>query len=940
MLRVWTWPPGGLSIRPEVARRLPSGVVSLLFTDIEGSTRLLQQLGHQYSGALTEHRRIMRDAFRRHRGVEVDTQGDSFLVAFTRASDALAAASAAQEALASGPVNVRMAIHTGEPARTDEGYAGIDLHRGARIAAAGHGGQVLLSESTRTLIDAPVRDLGQHRLRDLSAPERIYQLEIEGLRSDFPPLRTLESAGSNLPAAVTSFVGRDEQLRAIDEFFDGATDRLITLVGPGGAGKTRLALEAARRRTGRYQHGVFHVPLVAVSDPDMIPLTIAETIGLTIDTMWGPDRSRDEQLVSYLAERSLLLLLDNFEHLRDGASIVKQIDEGAPNVHVLVTSRERLGLQAERVLEVPGLTDAGERLFVERARQIDADFDIAGPAKVHVTRICSLLEFMPLGIELAAAMATLIPAAELANELEKSLDILTAAHRDVPERHRSLRAVFDGSWSLMSDPERTGFRCLSVFRGSFSRAAAGSIADIDLPLLAALVDKSLVKRADLGRFELHELLRQYAAEALLAEPGNGNAVRDRHARWYADYLHARIDRLRGADMLDARDEIRMDLGNLRSAAEWIAARWDEPACREVFGDLDAFYMTHSWSEGADMFESLAEIRAARRDGGWLRARAVQASRLAALNQSETSDAIATKTLELLSDDGSAGDAGDIGQCLLALGTNAVNQDDYEVSVRHLLDGRRAALEAKDPHLLVWVDVWLGWAELEAGDLDSAREHFDEALQAARDTGSEQLLGYAYSKMGILADELGDHKTALDYHLKSFERFERNGDVPGLGYAMSRASLSAYHLGDYTAGLRYARAGLDAFSNISHGWGIAGALCRVGYSAMGVGDLEEARQAFLAAVEKAKALGLRAMVLHGMTGLAAIAGRQGVALDAAALLIAIVDTDGLPGVFRVVAQSELERVAGTLTPEQMSSARERGRAEGVDQLSESLLTVSP
>jgi predicted ATPase/class 3 adenylate cyclase len=921
-----------------VARALPSGVVSFLFTDIEGSTRLLQRLGDEYNDTLTEHRRILRDAIGRHGGVEVDTQGDSFLIAFTRASDAVAAASSAQEAFAAGPVMVRMAVHTGEPSQTNEGYAGIDLHRGARIAAAGHGGQVLLSEATRTLVDAPVRDLGKHRLRDLSAPERIYQLEIDGLRSDFPPLRTLEAAGSNLPVSVTSFVGRDEQLRAIDELFDGTTDRLITLVGPGGAGKSRLALESARRRTGRYQHGVFHVSLVAVNDPDVIPLTIAETIGLTIDTMFGPERSRDDQLVGYLAERSLLLLLDNFEHLREGASIVGKIDAGAPNVHVLVTSRERLGLQGERVMEVSGLTDAAEALFIERARQIEADFDVSESTRAHVARICTLVEFMPLGIELAAAWATIVPPAELAKELEKSLDILTAAHRDVPERHRSLRAVFDGSWRLMREDERVGFSRLAAFRGSFSRAAAHAVAEVDLPLLRALVDKSLVKRNDLGRFELHELLRQYAAEALLSDPAEADEVRDRHARWYAGFLHERVERLRGAEMLDSRDELRMELGNMRSAAEWIAARWESDSARVVLKDLDAFYMTHSWSEGADMFESLAAVRGARRDAAWTRARAVQASRLAALNQSDRSDALANETLELVLGMRSDDDVWDTGQCLLALGTNASNRDEYQPSIRYLLEGRKAALEADDAHLLVWVDIWLGWSEISAGDLASAREHFDEALQAAQATGSEQLLAYAFHKMGILADELRDHATALDYHLKAFERSERNGDVPGMAYAMSRASLSAYHLGDYDAGLRYARAGLEGFSSLSHAWGIAGGLCRVGLSAMGLGHLEEARQSLRASVEKARSIGLRAMVLHAMTGLAGIAARQGDTLEAAALLNAIIATEGLPDVYRVVAQAELDRLAPSMTPEQSSAASERGRPEYVDRLAEPLLAA--
>src|SRR6188472_1398835 len=245
-----------------MANGLPTGVVTLLFTDVEGSTRLLHELGDDYGEALQEHRRRLRAAFAEHEGVEVDTQGDAFFVAFARASDAVAAAADGQRALAGGPIRVRMGLHTGEPRLTDEGYVGLDVHKGARIAAVGHGGQVLLSQATRVLVDADVRDLGPHRLKDLSVPERIFQLEIDGLASGFAPLKTLEAGIRNLPAPRTSFVGRTEELASIDRMLDDPDCRLLTLVGPGGVGKTRLALEAAARRTDRYQHGVHFVPLV------------------------------------------------------------------------------------------------------------------------------------------------------------------------------------------------------------------------------------------------------------------------------------------------------------------------------------------------------------------------------------------------------------------------------------------------------------------------------------------------------------------------------------------------------------------------------------------------------------------------------------------------------------------------------------------------------
>src|ERR1051325_4723782 len=314
---------------------LPTGVVTLLFTDVEGSTRLLQELGDGYGEALQEHRRRLRAAFAAHDGVEVDTQGDAFFVAFGRASDAVAAAEEAQRALADGPIRVRMGLHTGEPRLTEEGYVGLDVHRGARIAAVGHGGQVLLSSTTRALVDAEVRDLGPHRLKDLSAPERIFQLEIDRLPCDFPLLKTLEVGLKGLPSPGTSFVGRVPELEAIDGLLEDPECRLLTLVGPGGVGKTRLALEAAARRVERYPHGVHFVPLVSVASPDFLAPALPESVQFAVDGAHSGFSAQD-QLLDYLSERSTLLVLDNFEHLIEGSGFLNEVIERAANVELLI----------------------------------------------------------------------------------------------------------------------------------------------------------------------------------------------------------------------------------------------------------------------------------------------------------------------------------------------------------------------------------------------------------------------------------------------------------------------------------------------------------------------------------------------------------------------------------------------------------------------------
>src|SRR3989440_5975912 len=407
-----------------VPRELPSGVVTLLFTDIEGSTRLLHELGDGYGDALDDHRRVVRAACADHDGVEVDTQGDAFFMAFARASDAAAAAVDAQRGLADGPVRVRMGLHTGEPRVTEEGYVGIDVHRGARIAAVGHGGQVLLSQTTHALVDHKTRDLGAHRVKDLSAPEHIYQLDIEGLPCDFPLLNTIEAGMKNLPLPRTSFVGRASELEAIDRLLEGPGCRLLTLVGPGGAGKTRLALEAAARRVDRYPHGVHFVPLASVSSPDFLTPALAESILFSVDGAHS-GFSAQEQLLDYLSERSTLLVLDNFEHLVEGSRLLSEVIERAPQVELLTTSRERLNVQSEWVFDVEGLglaengngSASAVRLFVERAKQVAPGFALDEAGYSQALRLCRLVDGMPLGIELAASWGSLLSCAEIADEI-------------------------------------------------------------------------------------------------------------------------------------------------------------------------------------------------------------------------------------------------------------------------------------------------------------------------------------------------------------------------------------------------------------------------------------------------------------------------------------------------------------------------------------------
>ncbi|HTK23276.1 MAG TPA: adenylate/guanylate cyclase domain-containing protein [Gaiella sp.] len=927
---------------------LPAGVVTFLFTDVEGSTKLLYELGDAYADALHEHRRLLRAAFTAHEGVEVDTQGDAFFVAFGRPSDGVAAAADAQLALADGPIRVRMGLHTGEPRVTEEGYVGLDVHKGARIAAVGYGGQVLLSQATRALVDTDVRDLGPHRLKDLSAPERIFQLEIDGLPTEFPPLRTLEAGLRNLPAPHTTFVGRADELASIERMLDERDCRLLTLVGPGGVGKTRLALEAAARRIDRYQHGVHFVPLVGVPAPDLLAPAIAESLQFQVDSAHSAVPARD-QLVDYLRERATLLVLDNFEHLLDARDLLIQLIEQAPEVEMLTTSRERLQVQSEWVLDLEGLelgngngharASAAVRLFVDRARQVDSGYTLSEQERPHVERVCRLVNGMPLGIELAAAWASTLPCSEIADEIERNLGFLETTMHDVPARHRSLRAAFDQSWRLLSDSERRVFSHLAVFRGSFARDAAAAVAGAGLPELHGLVSKSLVRRAELGRFELHELLRQYAAERLAAQQAEFAEARERHARFYAGILDARAEALLGGRMMEARDELRVEVDNLRAAAGWAVTQWTADDARAVLSSLERFFWAHSWHEGSETFAQLVDLLESSPGvvGGasdvLLSARAYSTYLGSALGYDEKLDAIARSCLPALRERGLTRE---LGVCLLALGTNDCYRDVYGESAANLEQAIEVARSTGD-HLVVAASLsWLGFVRLLLDDLAGAREAFEECHLVSAELGGPLMLGFALSKLGLLAEAEGDYATAIDLHLEARAVFAGLGDQGGAGYTLSRASMSAYRLGDYAQAMEHAVAGFEGFERANHRWGMTAALCRLGFATAALGRFDEADAHLRRALELAREMQATSLLLHALSGVGVLLAREGQNQDAAEVLLYSLGHAAMPATYRHVAEPTLDELEAKLDPEELASAQEAVAGLELDELVSKLL----
>ena len=579
---------------------LPTGTVTFLFTDIEGSTRLLHELGEAYADALAEHRRVLREAFARHGGVEVDTQGDAFFVAFARAKDALAAAAEGQEALDPGPIRVRMGLHTGEPLVTEEGYVGIDVHRAARIAAAGHGGQTVVSQTTYDLAGSDgLRDLGEHRLKDLSAPERVYQLGD----GEFPPLKTLYQ--TNLPVPATPFLGRERELGEVGEALARSDVRLLTLTGAGGSGKTRLALQAAAEAADDYPQGVWWVPLAPIRNPRDVLATAARALGA------------GGSLEEAVGDRRLLLLLDNFEHVIEAAPELTALRTKCPNLDLTVTSRERLQLDGEHVYPVPVLDRSEARvLFAARARAVKPEFE----PDESLDELCARLDDLPLALELAAARTTILSTEQLLNRLGARLDLLKGG-RDADVRQQTLRATIEWSHDLLDPGEQRLLARLAVFRGGCTLEAAEAICDADIDQLQSLVDKSLVRLRDAGRFWMLETIREFASERL-AESGEEEDLRRRHAEFFLRLAESANLRTEAIDLGQQHEVVLPEQDNLRAAIDWATESGDFMLALSITLALDSFWVANNPQEGARRVASL--VQAAGKLPPELRARALRA----------------------------------------------------------------------------------------------------------------------------------------------------------------------------------------------------------------------------------------------------------------------------------------------------------------------------
>lgn len=708
-----------------VRRDLPSGTVTFLFTDVEGSTKLLNELGaERYAEALAEHRRILREAFIAQGGVEVDTQGDAFFVAFPTAPGALLAAAEALEGLAPGPIRVRMGIHTGTPHVGEEGYVGGDVHRAARIAACGHGEQVLISASTAALLAIDgLRDLGEHRLKDLSAPERIYQLGHD----DFPPLTSLHQ--TNLPIPATPFLGREQELTEVLGLLSNDDVRLVTLTGPGGTGKTRLGLQAAGGLADRYPHGVWWVPLAALRDPGLVLPTAAHALGAK------------DGLAEHIGDRRMLLLFDNFEHVVEAAADVAGLLASCPHLDLLVTSREPLHVTGEQEYPVPPLVhEEGVGFFLARARAVKPDFE----ADDAVSEICRRLDELPLALELAAARVKALSSAQILARLEQRLPLLTGGARDLPERQRTLRATISWSYELLTHEEQRLFARIAVFGGGCTLDAAAKVAEADLDTLHSLVDKSLLRHTE-ERFWMLETIREYAAERL-EESGETEELQRRHAEQFLALAEEAEPNLRGTPG-EWLGRLEAEHDNLRAAFDRFEASGETQRALRLAGALWRFWnlMGHL-AEGSGRLE---RALAADEAPTGARARALNgAAAMAAMSGDAATARIQAQ--EALALNRAVGDAGGVVLSQSYLATAAAEEGDWATAQQIAAESVRAFRALGDEHSAMQATWLLAWTCSELGDGERSRALTEENLRRARAMGNARMEARSLGALAMLA----------------------------------------------------------------------------------------------------------------------------------------------------------------------------------------------
>lgn len=801
---------------------LPTGTVTFLFTDIEGSTKLWEQDEAAARQVLVRHDEIIERLVETNEGMLVRPrgEGDSRFAVFQHAPGAIASAAAIQQAFhtenweAPEPLKVRMGLHTGHADLREGDYYGSAVNRCARVRSLAHGGQVLLSLATEQIIadylpeGVELRDLGLHPLKGLTRPEQIFQIMIPDIPSDFPTLQTQIGPKHNLPEQLTPFVGRQSDIVEVRSLLSQDGIRLVTLKGPGGMGKTRLAIEVARQELEGFSDGARFVSLASLDSANQIVQAFLEALDLRPASREDPK----DFLLHHLKRSELLIVVDNFEHILDGAPFVTEVLEHTSRVKILATSRERLGLRGETVIDVVGLQFADwqtveqalsascAQLFVQGTLQVQPQFELEEADVPHVARICRLVEGAPLALLLSAGWMDVLSPQEIADEIEKSLDFLETELRDAPERQQSLRAVFDASWDRLEEPERQLFKRLSVFRGGFTREAATEVAGANLRSLARLTDKSFLRREpETGRYEIHEMLRQYGEQRLATADEASGEARQAHASYFANLLAAQEGRLATPGQAEALDDIEADIENIRRASMYLAETGSAQDLQKSLFSLWIFHEIRGWLHaGLELFTDLEKNL---RDSSEGRQTDVVATQLQAIGAwftiilgfTERGVNTALRTLDWL------GKHGYRNESTYSLAAVAVGN----IFVHNPSGGIPAALELAEIGAAIGHKWWeltgtnvAGSGSLAMGDLEQCERYLEAGAQLRAETGDPWSSFWGGQMRAALATARGDLIAARDIYQSLLISLHSVSFLRGMQYTYNNMGRNNYLLEEF------------------------------------------------------------------------------------------------------------------------------------------------